>query len=126
MSATVAVVPSLTAVDYFRAKLAYELNAHGLKPLMEKNAVVLLDVRDAASFALEHIPGALNIPLADLSKNLMNLPKDRMIVTYCWNISCFSAPKAALELAQKGFMVQALCGGIADWKNAGFPVELGK
>lgn len=118
--------PVANAVEYFKSKLEWETTPHGLKPRIEKNEVVVLDVRAPEDFAKEHIPGAKNVPLAELAKHLAKLPKDKTLVTYCWNLTCFAAPKAALELAQKGFKVQELIGGIKEWKNSGFPVEGGK
>lgn len=111
------------AVDYFSAKLKFETTPHTLKHDMENNGVFLLDVRDRDSFNGEHIVGATNIPMSEFPQNYKNLPKDKTIVTYCWNITCALAPKAALELAEKGFAVQELSGGIEEWKKKGFPVE---
>ena len=39
----------------------------------------LLDVRDPVELAVEHVPDALNIPLADLRAQLGELPRDREI-----------------------------------------------
>ena len=96
-----------------------------LKALLEKSPdqVVVLDVRGAESFAASHIKGAQNIPLADLVSKLGTLPKDKTIVTYCGDLTCALAPKAALELAQKGFTVRELVGGIDTWTQKGFPIE---
>jgi hypothetical protein len=57
--------------------------AEDLRVKTKANAVVVIDVRDAASFASGHIPGALNIPLASVEANLDRIPKGREIVTYC-------------------------------------------
>ena len=111
-----------TAVDYFKAKLLFESTPHQLKADLEKGKVYLLDVRDPESFAKEHIPGAKNIHAPDLPKHLKEPPKDKTIVTYCWNITCAMAPKAALQLAEKGFKVQELVGGLDEWKKK-FPTE---
>jgi rhodanese-related sulfurtransferase len=45
---------------------------------------VLLDVRDAASYAAGHIPGALNLPLAELDERAGALAREAQYVTYCW------------------------------------------
>lgn len=112
-------------VDYFAAKLAYEMTPWTLKSVIETTPeqIVLLDVRSRDMFVNAHIPTALNIPLADLVSKLGTLPKDKTIVTYCGNLTCGLAPKAALELAQKGFAVKQLVGGIELWQEKGFPVE---
>ena len=120
------VKPAISPVDYFAAKLAYEMTPWSLKSLIvdqKSDKHLVLDVRSPEHFEKGHIPGAKNIPLADLVSSLKSLPKDKTIVTYCSNITCALAPKAALELAQKGFKVMELFGGIQEWQDKGFPVE---
>ena len=51
--------------------------------LRESGRGVILDVRDDASYAANHIAGALHIPLASLAQRLGELPRDKPIVTYC-------------------------------------------
>src|SRR5207247_678716 len=89
-----------------------------LKFNLEKKKAFLIDVREKAAYDAERIPGAVNIPLAELENKLSTLPKDKTLVTYCWHFACALAPKAALFLAQKGFKVQELNGGLAMWKNS--------
>ena len=115
----------ITNVQYFQAKLAFEMTPWSLKALLEKtpDQICLLDVRTPEMYAAAHLPTAINIPLVDLVSKLSTLPKNKTIVTYCSNLTCALAPKAALELAQKGFKVQELMGGIATWQDHGFPVE---
>ena len=115
----------ISAVDYFSAKLAYEMTPWALKNLLEKTPeqVCLIDVRTVDMFNAAHLPRAINIPIADLVLKLNTLPKNKTIVTYCSDLTCALAPKAALELAQKGFKVQHLVGGIQEWTVKGFPVE---
>ncbi|MBI5630646.1 MAG: rhodanese-like domain-containing protein [Elusimicrobia bacterium] len=112
-----------TAAEYFKSKLRFETTPHQLKADLEKGGVHVIDVRDRESYQEEHIPGAQNIPLEELSGNLRNLPKDKTMVTYCWNLTCALATKAALQLAEKGYKVQELVGGIEEWKKKDFPVE---
>jgi Rhodanese-like domain len=57
--------------------------AEDLREKHKANSVLVIDVRDAASFAGGHIPGALNIPMASVEANLDRIPKGREIVTYC-------------------------------------------
>jgi rhodanese-related sulfurtransferase len=117
--------PPIGAAEYLKAKLDYEASPHGLQEILQEapGSVVIVDVRDEESFRKEHIHGARNIPAANIVKRLADLPKDRTIVTYCWDMTCALAPKAALELAQKGFKVQFLAGGIEEWKRKGYSVK---
>jgi NADPH-dependent 2,4-dienoyl-CoA reductase/sulfur reductase-like enzyme/rhodanese-related sulfurtransferase len=44
---------------------------------------LLLDVRTPQEFATGHIPGAMNMPIDELRSRLGELPRHRMIATYC-------------------------------------------
>ena len=54
-----------------------------LQGLLAKNQAVVIDVRNEASYNAGHIHGAKLIPEADLPNHLSELPKDKLIVTYC-------------------------------------------
>ena len=112
-------------VEYFRAKLEYEIAPASLRKLLDRmpNNVCIVDVRDAEQYDAGHIPGARNIPMETLVSAFYSLPKDMMIVTYCADLACGLSPQAALELAQKGFQVQHLIGGFEEWSRKGFPIE---
>lgn len=114
-----------SAVDYFKSKLLYEMSPYGLKALLDEKAsgYQIIDVRSSEAFDAGHLPTALNIPLVDLPGMLSEIPKNKTIITYCGSITCQLAPKAALELAEKGFKVMELHGGIKEWTDFGYPVE---
>ena len=70
----------------------------------------LLDVRDPVELAVEHVPDALNIPLADLRARLGELPRDREI-----QIICRSGQRAYIAtrmLLQNGFKARTISGGM--------------
>jgi rhodanese-related sulfurtransferase len=43
----------------------------------------LLDVRTPGEFSPGHAEGAVNIPISQLEGRLSELPRDRIIITYC-------------------------------------------
>ncbi len=58
----------------------------GDMPITQSNpqkTVLLLDVREKAELAVEHVPGAVNIPLGQLRSRLDELPLDREIGVIC-------------------------------------------
>lgn len=78
----------------------------------------VIDVRDAAQFAKEHIPGAVNIEWRKVFGERARLPKNKTILTYC-NTGSFSA-QAAMALRMDGFEnVLVLHGGLSEWKLRG-------
>lgn len=85
--------------------------------------VTVLDVRPRDEFALGHLPGALNIPLAELERRLGELSPDREVVAYCRGPYCVLSFEAVAALRLRGFTVHRLEDGYPEWKAAGLPVE---
>jgi 3-mercaptopyruvate sulfurtransferase SseA len=54
-----------------------------LKDMLDRNEAVVIDVRNEASYNAAHIRGAKLIPEADVVKRIDELPKNKLIVTYC-------------------------------------------
>ncbi len=44
---------------------------------------VFVDVRSAEVYKIEHIKGALNIPISEIAANINKLPKGKKIIAYC-------------------------------------------
>jgi rhodanese-related sulfurtransferase len=111
-------------VQFFTAKLNAEWGPIDLKHALDAGAgrLVVLDTRSAEAYAEEHIPQAINIPTEDVPQRLNEIPKDKDVVAYCWNITCHLATRAALTLAENGYRVHELAGGIDSWKNSDLPV----
>ena len=54
-----------------------------LQGMISKNEVFVVDVRSEDSYNTGHIRGSKSIPLTDIDKRSGELPKDKLIVTYC-------------------------------------------
>jgi ArsR family transcriptional regulator len=92
---------------------------------MRADLVTVLDVRPADEFALGHLPGAINIPLAELERRLADLDRAREIVAYCRGPYCVLSYEAVAALRARGFTVHRLEDGFPEWRAAGLPVEAG-
>ena len=76
------------------------------------------------AFRAKHIPGFLNISNPDDSVGL--LKSDDEIVVYCSGGNCPASIAAYQILQSKGFAnVRRYAGGLADWEEAGYPLEEG-
>ena len=65
-------------------KVAVErISAEDLRERIRSGNVVVVDVRDAASYAQGHIAGAIHIPFSTVESQLDAIPKGKEIVTYC-------------------------------------------
>ena len=133
------VVHLLTALRRYAEHSRSELNAlladyfgrlNSLEPVSRKEllkrlkdkSVLLLDVRPEDEFAQGHLPGALNVPLVQLGKNLSKLPKGARIVAYCRGPYCVLSFEAVAALRAKGYDARRLEDGFPEWKAAGLPV----
>jgi 3-mercaptopyruvate sulfurtransferase SseA len=54
-----------------------------LQDLIKKHEAFVLDVRNEASYNAGHIPGSKLIPAGEILNHVDELPKDKLIVTYC-------------------------------------------
>lgn len=83
---------------------------------------LVLDVRNPDEHDAWRIPGSVNIPLADLAERLRELPRDRELVVHC-AAGARSAQAAAL-LADAGYPVADLAGGMGSWAEVYDTVEI--
>jgi rhodanese-related sulfurtransferase/biotin operon repressor len=109
---------------YFRDRDSLEpVSRSELLERMRDGLVTVLDVRPEDEFALGHLPGAVNIPLADLERRLAHLTSDTEIVAYCRGPYCVLSFEAVALLRRRGYRVRRLEDGFPEWKAAGLPVE---
>lgn len=86
---------------------------------------VVIDVRPRPEFEAGHIPGALSIPLDELSQRIDELPADAAVVAYCRGPYCVLAAQAVAQLRAAGFSAQRLAAGPRDWRATGRPLAAG-
>ncbi len=89
----------------------------------KQGLVTVLDVRPAKEFAAGHLPGAINVAVEDLGKQLRKLPKGREVIAYCRGPYCLLSVDAVTLLRTKGYKARRLEDGFPEWKASGLPVE---
>jgi hypothetical protein len=62
---------------------ARRIPAAEARQALAKGEAVLVDVRPKESYDASHAQGALSIPLSDLGSRAGELPKDKLVITYC-------------------------------------------
>lgn len=83
---------------------------------------LLIDVREPHEFAAGHAPGALNVPLGQVSRWAEGQDKDRPTLIICQTGR--RSVTAGNTLLGLGFQdVTNVLGGTADWIHQGLPVE---
>lgn len=90
--------------------------------LLARKQIVFVDTRDAAVWNRVRLPGARNMPLAEIDQRLAELHMlPASPVLYCR--SGDQTKELAAKLAQQGMPVPFLEGGILAWEAAGLPIE---
>ena len=103
-----------------------DLEALSRKELTERlkqGAVTVLDVRTEDEFNIAHIPGAINIPIQQLSARLSEIPEEQEVIAYCRGAYCVFAYEAVLLLRNNGINARRLESGYPEWKADGLPIE---
>lgn len=114
-----------TAIEYFRAKLQYEIDVMDVADHMRDGDFVLVDTRRRSSWDHGHIPGALHIPTAEISSRAPELiAPGSSVVVYAWGPGCNGSTVAALAFAELGYRVREMLGGIEYWTRNGLPVQV--
>ena len=85
--------------------------------------VTVLDVRPPEEYAAGHVPGAVNIPLAQLEEHLDELDQEHEVIAYCRGPHCILAFDAVARLRERGFSARRLEDGYPEWRLAGLPVD---
>jgi rhodanese-related sulfurtransferase len=111
----------MDASSFFAAKLAFETDVSDVAA--GPDSVILVDSRSLAAWRQGHLPGAVHLPCAMIPIRAATLLEPgKPVVTYCWGPGCNGATRAALALAERGYAVKEMIGGIEYWIREGFPV----
>lgn len=87
-------------------------------PKSEYAKMMVIDARDAAQYAKEHIPGAVNIEWRQVIAKSGDIPKNKPVLIYC-NTGSLSA-QAGFALRVSGWEnVRILQGGFSEWQSKG-------
>jgi rhodanese-related sulfurtransferase len=103
-----------------RSETTPRMTPEAARAQARQQRAVIVDVREPAEYAQEHVEEALSVPIAELTPE--RLPDGATAVLYC------GAGKRACAAAQRlmgsGCLdVKVLDGGLAGWKAAGLPTS---
>ncbi|MCW8829756.1 MAG: metalloregulator ArsR/SmtB family transcription factor, partial [Gammaproteobacteria bacterium] len=105
----------------------YLTSRDGLEPLAREELlerardglITVLDVRPPEEYAAGHLPGAVNIPLAELEEHLDELDPQHEVIAYCRGPHCILAFDAVARLRERGLKARRLQDGYPEWKMSG-------
>ncbi len=90
--------------------------------IMDRDDVVLIDVREQFEYDEAHIPGVTLIPLGEVPQRMDEFPTDKTVIITCRSGN--RSGQATDFLRENGYdNVHNMDGGINAWKSAGLDVE---
>lgn len=92
---------------------------------LREGLVTVLDVRPVDEYTAAHIPGALNVALADLDRIAARFRPGTEIVAYCRGPYCIDSRKAVAALRRHGLDAKRMEGGLPEWREEGRDVVAG-
>ncbi|MCC9265320.1 rhodanese-like domain-containing protein [Bacillus velezensis] len=115
----------MQALDYFNARLDATISPMDYLKAKQMNPekYYLIDVRNGPIHVRNvTIEDAHVIPEQELQSRLNEIPQEKEIIVYCWDVWCNTAAKVAKFLLEHEYKVKELTGGIAAWKEMNFPI----
>lgn len=110
--------------QYLTVKDALEpIPAEELLTRARAGQVTVIDVRPPEEYRAGHLPGAVNVPLAELEAHLERIDPGTEVVAYCRGPYCVLAFDAVARLRTRGRAARRLEDGFPEWQLAGLPVE---
>ena len=112
-------------IKHYSDKLKYEIDSWDLfEALKAGERIIIVDARSNTAYENEHIPFAISLPHRTMNKeSTAHLNRDALYVTYCDGIGCNASTKGALKMAELGFNVKELIGGLDWWRRDGYQTE---
>ncbi|WP_455436731.1 rhodanese-like domain-containing protein [Hungatella hathewayi] len=80
-----------------------------------ENDMMVIDLRNAASYQIAHINGAVNIPYEEIDQRISELPRDKILVFYCARGG--QSMMVCRYLSRMGYSVLNVANGIAYYRG---------
>ena len=112
-------------MNYFAQRLQHETDADDVgSALMDGSAdFTLIDARSPAAYAAAHLPTAISLPHATITRETLDALPPGPIVAYCWGPGCNAATKAGAKISGLGREVKEMLGGFEYYVREGHRAE---
>jgi addiction module HigA family antidote len=94
-----------------------------IKEWLDRNEILLVDVRETSEYEIEHIPGALLLPLSSFDAEFFPTLPGKNIVLHC-AVGKRSEAAGKMLLNEGHADIVHMTGGMDAWKAAGYATEV--
>lgn len=98
------------------------IDRQSLLQRIQRDEVLVIDVRPYEEYAWGHLPRARSIPVTELVHRLDELPIESDIVAYCRGPFCRWSDVACQYLRDRGYQAMKFDDGVCEWRAAGLPL----
>jgi len=105
------------------------VTAPEVKRILEDNPdAVLVNALSSLEFAIQHIPGSINIPTNEVQySDDLPVEKSTELIFYCMGVRCKHSFNASLQAINMGYTrVHWFQGGIPEWRRYDYPMYIDK
>jgi rhodanese-related sulfurtransferase len=124
--------PTLVQVDATWGTIQPMQVAQGVRTVGElevkdhlEQALPVVDSRDPDSYGQATIPGATNLPFAEVASRMDELDPSYQTIFFCNGPQCGQSPRAISNLLEVDYPAEKILyyrGGLHDWITLGLPV----
>ncbi|WP_145321612.1 ArsR/SmtB family transcription factor [Paenibacillus xylanexedens] len=84
---------------------------------IKNDSIILVDLRPKEEYEMDHIAGAISMPMEELEVFIRDIPKNTEIIAYCRGPLCVYSALAAQKLQSEGFTAYRMEEGLNEWQE---------
>jgi rhodanese-related sulfurtransferase len=84
---------------------------------LNNDSIILVDLRPKEEYEMDHIAGAISIPMEELEVFIRDIPKNTEVIAYCRGPLCVYSALATQKLQSEGFTAFRMEEGLNEWQE---------
>ncbi|AIW40073.1 MULTISPECIES: ArsR/SmtB family transcription factor [Paenibacillus] len=84
---------------------------------INNDSIILVDLRPKEEYDMDHIAGAISVPMEELDALIREIPKNTEIIAYCRGPLCVYSALATQKLQSEGFTAFRMEEGLNEWQE---------
>lgn len=93
-----------------------------LKRWLDNKEAILIDIRESYEYSIEHVDGAISLPVNQLTLESLPLAEGKKIVIQCHSGNGQRSQTAYKKMIASNIEIYNVAGGFAAWKRAKLPI----
>ncbi|QUL53476.1 ArsR family transcriptional regulator [Paenibacillus tritici] len=95
----------------------HTLTMDEVREKLNNDSIILVDLRPKEEYEMDHIAGAISIPMEELEIFIRDIPKNTEIIAYCRGPLCVYSALATQKLQSEGFTAFRMEEGLNEWQE---------